>query len=63
MPSYEIMLVVENAVTYTIEADSQEEAIEEAHAMFNSMDVDSSCYEITDTLVASALNPSMFVQP
>jgi len=61
MPSYEIMLVVENAVTYTVEADSQEDAIEEAHEMFSPMDVDSAAYEITGVLVEKEPGSSYFV--
>ena len=63
MPEYEIMLIVENAVTYTIEAESQDEAIDEAREMFSPMDVDSSGWDITSVLVEDANRPSHFVQP
>ena len=63
MTVYEIMLVVENAVTYTVEAESLEEAIEEAGEMFSSSDLDSMGYTITNELVESATQPGHFVEP
>lgn len=63
MPEYEIMLVVETAVTYTIEAESQDEAIEEAYASFSPSDVDVQSGDIITAMVETAPGSSTFVLP
>lgn len=63
MPEYEIMLMVETSVTYTIEADSQAEAIEEAYASFSPYDVDVQSGDVVTAYVETAPGSSHFVLP
>jgi hypothetical protein len=64
VPEFEIMLVVESSVTYTIEADTQADAIEEAEECFSPSDVDwSSGCEIREVLVETTPGSRHFTYP
>lgn len=53
MSAYEVMVVVECSVVYTVEAESEEQAIEEAHGMFSASDLDVHDSDITQVLIES----------
>jgi hypothetical protein len=63
LPEYEIMLVVETSVTYTVEAEDQADAIAEAKMMFSPSDLDVHESDITDALVETEPGSSYFVSP